>query len=240
MRLPNQPNPAPHKRFNRRVLAPVLGMLSMPLILAAGCSSGTPNTSSVSDFFSRLSHSESPTPTASPIPTATPTATPTPQAGETQGHTAKKPTRQAHVAAKPSGTPSNTGAEVSLEPNPGAPASGTLATPSARGSAASVAPAAGAAGQSSPSLESSGSADGDPAKAAKLIQDVDGIEKRVDRTNLSADDSQRDILAQKLLLEARESLAERDNVAAMSLATKASTLLAPLPKVADSASPPAP
>jgi hypothetical protein len=95
---------------------------------------------------------------------------------------------------------------------------------------------------SSPSLESSESAgdDADPAKAAKLIQDVDGIEKRVDRTNLSADDSQRDILAQKLLLEARESLAEHDSVAAMSLATKASTLLAPLPKVADSAIAPTP
>jgi hypothetical protein len=240
MRLPNQPNPAPHKRVNRQVLAPVLAILSMPLILLAGCASGT---SSVSGFFSRLSPSESPTPAASPIPTATPTPTPTPssEAGGTQGHTAKKTTLQAHVASKPSGTPSSAGAEVSLEPNPAAPVSGSPATPSARASAASVAPTAGAGVESSPSLESSGSAgDADPAKAAKLIQDVDEIEKRVDRTNLSADDSQRDILAQKLLLEARESLAERDNVAAMSLATKASTLLAPLPKVADSASPSAP
>ena len=73
-----------------------------------------------------------------------------------------------------------------------------------------------------------------------MIQDIDKIEKRVDRTNLSADDSQRDILAQKLLQEARQALADRDTVAAMSLATKASTLLAPLPKLADSAIPPSP
>ena len=63
---------------------------------------------------------------------------------------------------------------------------------------------------------------------------------RVDRKSLTADDSQRDILAQKLLLEAEEALAERDSVAAMSLATKASTLLAPFLKLADSSVPSAP
>jgi len=62
----------------------------------------------------------------------------------------------------------------------------------------------------------------------------------VDRKSLTADDSQRDILAQKLLLEAEEALAERDSVAAMSLATKASTLLAPFLKLADSSVPSAP
>ena len=73
-----------------------------------------------------------------------------------------------------------------------------------------------------------------------MIGDLDRIETRIDRRNLSDDDSQRDILAQKLLQEAKTALTERDNVAAISLATKASTLLAPLPKLADSASPPRP
>jgi hypothetical protein len=94
---------------------------------------------------------------------------------------------------------------------------------------------------SSSALESSRSADeGNPERAAKLIQDIDKIEKRVDRKNLSSDDSQRDILAQKLLQEAKKALSEHDSVAAMSLATKASTLLAPLPKLADSDIPSAP
>lgn len=88
---------------------------------------------------------------------------------------------------------------------------------------------------SSPALESSGpSEESNPVKAAKLIQDVDKMEKRVDRKNLSADDSQRDILAQKLLQQANKALTDRDSVAAISLATKASTLFAPLPKLADS------
>ena len=65
-----------------------------------------------------------------------------------------------------------------------------------------------------------------------MIQDVDKIETRVDRKNLDADDSQRDILAQRLLQEAKKSLADHDSVAAISLATKASTLLEPLPKLA--------
>jgi hypothetical protein len=94
---------------------------------------------------------------------------------------------------------------------------------------------------SSVPLETSGPpAEANPAKAAKLVQDVDKAEKRVDRKNLNADDSQRDILAQRLLQEAKKALAERDTVAAMSLATKASTLLEPLPKLADSTIPPTP
>ncbi len=64
--------------------------------------------------------------------------------------------------------------------------------------------------------------------------------RRIDRKNLSGDDSQRDILAQKLLQEANKALADRDSVAAISLATKASTLFEPLPKLADSVTPPAP
>ena len=74
-----------------------------------------------------------------------------------------------------------------------------------------------------------------PNDPAKLIDDVDKIEKRIDRKNLSADEAQRDILAQRLLQGAKKALAERDNVAATSLASKASTLLAPLPKVSSSA-----
>ncbi len=73
-----------------------------------------------------------------------------------------------------------------------------------------------------------------------MIEDIDRIEKRVDRNNLSSDYSQRDILAQRLLQDAKEALTERDSVAAMSLATKASTLLEPLPKLADSAIPSTP
>ena len=74
-----------------------------------------------------------------------------------------------------------------------------------------------------------------PTDAAKLIAEVDKIEKRIDRKNLSADEAQRDILAQRLLQGAKKALADRDNVAALSLASKASTLLAPLPKVPSSA-----
>ena len=146
------------------------------------------------------------------------------------------------VANQVEGTGPTT-ADVSLE-NPGSTAAITPATPEAATSVASLSratPAAGTPTLASPSLDSSQpSNDADPAKAAKMIQDIDKIEKRVDRTNLSADDSQRDILAQRLLQEAKKALADRDSVAAMSLATKASTLLAPLPKLADSAVPPAP
>jgi hypothetical protein len=134
------------------------------------------------------------------------------------------------------------GADVSLEANPGAGTAGTPATPSAATSIVSLPPAAaGTPTLSSPVLESSGSSgDANPAKAAKLVQDVDKIAERVDRKNLSADDSQRDILARKFLQEAKKSLAERDSGAAISLATKASTLLKPLPKLVDSAGPSAP
>jgi len=200
----------------------------------------------ITGFFSSLSPFESPTPTATPTPTPAPAPAATPEAEEIKEHPGKKPTKQAHVASRP---PSNATAPiggegrsaiVSLEPNPGAASAGTPATPSAPGSAATAAPVAGTPTLSSSALESSGTGDASPAKAAKLIQDIDRIERQVDRQNLSADDSQRDILAQKLLLEAKESLAERDSVAAISLATKASTLLAPLPKLADSAIPSAP
>lgn len=158
-----------------------------------------------------------------------------------QAATASK--QAASVANQVEGTGPTT-ADVSLEANPGSTAAITPATPEAATSVASLSPATPAAGTptlASPSLDSSQpSTDADPAKATKMIQDIDKIEKRVDRTNLSADDSQRDILAQKLLQEAKKALADRDSVAAMSLATKASTLLAPLPKLADSAIPPSP
>jgi hypothetical protein len=153
--------------------------------------------------------------------------------------------KQAASVANRVGGSGPTGAEVSLEPNPGAMGAGTPApavaipasTPPGSASVASVAPAPGTSTRSSPALESSGTPDANPEKAAKLILDVDKVEKQIDRKNLSADDSQRDILAQKLLSEAKGALAERDSVAAISLATKASTLLAPLPKLADSAVP---
>jgi len=229
MRLPNQWSLALLKRVNQPIIRPILVALSLPLIFLAGCSGGTPSMARVTDFFSgSLSPAESPTPTATPTPTTVPTPVATPQAEKTTGHPRKKTARQAPTASKQAASVPNhaespgPSADVSLEANPGAGPAGTPAL-------------------SSPALESSGSsADANPAKAVKLIQDVDRIEKRVDRKNLSADDSQRDILAQKLLQEAKKSLAERDSVAAISLATKASTLLESLPKLADSASPTAP
>lgn len=153
--------------------------------------------------------------------------------------------RQAASVANQAEGSGRASADVSLESNPGPTGAGTPApavarpasTPPGSPSVASIARAPGTSTLSSPAVESSGTGDANPAKAAKLIQDVDKVEKQVDRKNLSADDSQRDILAQKLLSEAKQALAERDSVAAISLATKASTLLAPLPKLADSAVP---
>ena len=168
--------------------------------------------------------------------------------------------KQAAVAAKQAASVANqagdSGAatnDVSLEnsaatavatPAPPIKESGAAAsTPSTRGAAQAPAPVIGAMTPtlSSPAMDSSASSsDANPPKAANLIQEVDGTERRVDRKNLSADDSQRDILAQRLIQEAKKSLADHDSVAAISLATKASTLLAPLPKLADSTIPPTP
>jgi hypothetical protein len=158
--------------------------------------------------------------------------------------------KQAASVANPIGGSGPTNADVSLESNQATTAAGVpvaavgnRATPS---SSPSTDPNLASVARTTPTLsssamESSGPvAVGNPAKAAKLIQDIDKIEKRVDRKNLSADDSQRDILAQKLLQEAESALAEHDSVAAMSLATKASTLLEPLPKLADTSVPSTP
>jgi len=158
----------------------------------------------------------------------------------------------ASVANRIEGTgPSN--ADVSLESNPGTTAAGApvgvignRATPAASPSLAMADPSGSPGARttptvSTPALESAGpSGDSNSAKAAKLIQDVGRMQRRIDRKNLSGDDSQRDILAQKLLQEANKALTDRDSVAAISLATKASTLFAPLPKLADSVTPPAP
>jgi hypothetical protein len=145
--------------------------------------------------------------------------------------------------------PSN--ADVSLESNPGTTAAGasagvigSRATPASSPSLAMADPTGSPGARTTPSastpaLESPGPS-ADSAKAAKLIQDVDKMARRIDRKNLSGDDSQRDILAQKLLQGANKALADRDNVAAISLATKASTLFEPLPKLAESTTPPAP
>jgi hypothetical protein len=162
-------------------------------------------------------------------------------AASKQAATASK--QAASVANQVAGT-GPTSNDISLEANPGPTAAVAVATPAAATSLAGAAPTTAGAGTptlSSPGLDSPGAAsDADPAKAAKMIQDIDKIEKQVDRTNLSADDSQRDILAQKLLQQAKTALADRDSVAALSLATKASTLLEPLPKIADSVTSPAP
>lgn len=125
---------------------------------------------------------------------------------------------------------------VSLEENP-VPSAATPdlagATPAPRAKGTPGLESASVATASLPTAGSSG--EPDPANAAKLINDVDKIEKRIDRNNLSADETQRDVLAQRLLQDAKKALADHDNVAATGLATKASTLLAPLPKVASSA-----
>ena len=144
-----------------------------------------------------------------------------------------------------------TNADVSLENSsstavsanpPGAVRNGPAPTPSpalmtsAQNPSSRITPPS-----SSPALEAMGtSGDSDLAKAAKLIRNVDAMDKKVDRKNLTADDSQRDILAQKLLQEAKKALVDRDSIAAISLATKASTLFEPLPKLADVSNSPPP
>jgi hypothetical protein len=159
---------------------------------------------------------------------------------------ASKEARQAADAASKAeteGSGASSKSVVSLEANPPVPSSGH--TPAAAVTLAAV-PGSTSAARATPSLESSATAavsapdlaiaaEPTPTDAAKLIADVDKIEKRIDRKNLSADEAQRDILAQRLLQGAKKALAERDNVAALSLASKASTLLAPLPKVPSSA-----
>ena len=159
---------------------------------------------------------------------------------------ASKEARQAADAASKAetgGSGASSKSVVSLEANPPVPSSGR--TPAAAVTLAAV-PGSTSAARATPSLESRATAavsapdlaiaaEPTPTDAAKLIADVDKIEKRIDRKNLSADEAQRDILAQRLLQGAKKALAERDNVAALSLASKASTLLAPLPKVSSSA-----
>src|SRR5277367_3747206 len=181
------------------------------------------------------------------------------KAAATAAAAAAQASKQAATASKQAASVANsidgtgpTNADVSLE-NGAAPVGATpaaavsLATPLASPSA----PASGNANaatvaRTTPTLSSSAlessepPGEANPARAASLIQAVDKIETRVDRKNLDADDSQRDILAQRLLQEAKKSLADHDSVAAISLATKASTLLEPLPKLADSSIPSAP
>src|SRR3984957_2638222 len=146
--------------------------------------------------------------------------------------------------------PSN--ADVSLESNPalpaeGAPASGASnrATPASSPALPAVPGGASITHStptlSSPALDTPGATgESNPPKAARLIQNVDAMDKRVDRKNLTADDSQRDLIAQRILQKAKKALEDRDSVAAMSLATKASTLFEPLPKLTASSLAPAP
>lgn len=159
---------------------------------------------------------------------------------------ASKQARQAaDAASRAEGEASEPGAGsgksvVSLEASPVPSLSSTPGAAVTIGGAPGATP--GAAPKGTPGLESGSTAtaslraiassdEPNPANAAKLIDDVDKTEKRVDRNNLSADESERDILAQRLLQSAKKAFADRDNVAATSLATKASTLLAPLPKI---------
>jgi hypothetical protein len=159
---------------------------------------------------------------------------------------ASKEARQAADAASKAeteGSGPSSKSVVSLEANSPVPPSGS--TPAAAVTIAAV-PGSIPAARPTLSLESRATAtvtppdvataaEPSPTDATKLISDVDKIEQRIDRKNLSADEAQRDILARRLLQGAKKALAERDNVAAISLASKASTLLAPLPKVPSSA-----
>jgi hypothetical protein len=154
---------------------------------------------------------------------------------------ASKQARQAADAAsraETAGDNSSGKSIVSLEANP-APSAGS--TPGAADTIAAVSGSTPAA-RPTLSLESGATptasgpaiataAEPSPTDAAKLIADVDKTEKRIDRKNFTSDEAQRDILAQRLLQGAKKALADHDNVAAISLATKASTLLAPLPKI---------
>ncbi len=182
------------------------------------------------------------------------------KAAATAAAAAAQASKQAATASKQAASVANsidgkgpTNADVSLENSSGT-AGGIPAAAVSLGGTPAASPSAPTSGNanaatvarttptlSSSALESSEPpGEPNPSRAAKLIQDVDKIETRVDRKNLDADDSQRDILAQRLLQEAKKSLADHDSVAAISLATKASTLLEPLPKLADSSIPSAP
>lgn len=143
---------------------------------------------------------------------------------ETEGDPSSKSvvSLEASPAAVSTSTP---GSAITISAVPGStPAARPTLSLESSATASAIAPPAAAAAEPS------------PMDAAKLIADVDKIEKRVDRKNLSDDQANRDILAQRLLQGAKKALADRDNVAALSLASKASTLLAPLPKIPSSAS----
>lgn len=213
--------------------------ISIPPVLQLwGCAGGTQNDGG---FFSSL-FGQSPTPTDTPTPTicATPTVTPTPEATESERSHRKvaKPHNPGESATSASPNPTATGS-VTLEPSSSAapPASAARAPSVTLGSDAGSTPLSAIAtpGLKGPATANTGSvaesSASDPSQAEKLVNRVDSIEKRVDRRNLNSDDSERDILAQKMLQNAKQALAEHDNVAAMSLASKASTLLAPLPKI---------
>src|SRR5271154_3401080 len=182
------------------------------------------------------------------------------KAAATAAAAAAQASKQAATASKQAASVANsidgkgpTNADVSLE-NSSGPAGGIPAAAVSLGGTPAASPSAPDSGnanvatvaRTTPTLTSSAlessepPGEPNPPRAAKLIQDLDKVETRVDRKNLDADDSQRDILAQRLLQEAKKSLADHDSVAAISLATKASTLLEPLPKLADSSIPSAP
>jgi hypothetical protein len=252
MRLPNHRFRALRKRVNRPGVWRVYGPLSLSIVFLSGCSGGMSSFPRVASFFGHASATPTPAVNETPAAVATAAFIPAPAVPEATGHPVRKTAKPAPAASKPAPSvanqivePHRTKADVSLEANPGAPAADAprssasgletpSSTPSTAASRASVASVTTPTLDES-ALESSRSvSEGNPEKASKLIEDVDKVEKRVDRRNLSSDDSQRDILAQKLMQEARKAFAEHDSVAAISLATKASTLLEPLPKLADS------
>ena len=140
-----------------------------------------------------------------PEPTPTETPTPTPTATPTPNAHAKKHHHKAVSTTAETPTPTPV-----MENTPAA------AAPSAK--LEMVAPSAAATAEPDPNT-------------VKLVDDVSRTAQQIDRKSLGADDQRRAQLADALVASAKQALADHDYAAADSLATKASVLLAPLPKV---------
>lgn len=207
------------------------------------------------DFWPKNSQSA----TASAPVEATPAQPPSPENAASRALIASRKKRAAEksqgAAQKPSAASSEAGtAQPQLEDanstatGAGFPAAGTgpSAPPTAKpGLAPTAKPTTIALGESPEASESarsarlSSGAGSDTAnepiqvKAERMIREVTRIAKQIDLKNLSANDSKRYVLAEKLIGNAEKTRADHDFAAAASLANKASDLLAPLPRLAE-------
>ena len=213
-----------------RVPAPTAAVASAPASTATAGQSGT-NRKSASEVHIAVEKASQASETAA-------------EASQKALQASKQARQAAYAASRAEGNPGSGKSIVTLEtPSPASrstPGDALAAdrvpapTPAARPKSTADLASASTATASLPVVASAG--ESNPVDADKLIDDLDKTEKRIDRNNLSADESQRDVLAQRLLRDAKKALADRDNVAATSLATKASILLAPLPKIPGPAS----